>query len=130
MAGADQRPVSTCAFDVMWCSYCATESLQVTGHHLDLTAIFVGLLLGLTQGLCISTGCICQVSKLHEKTNSETSHLCFVHYLIQYTFFIFTVNLDKIATYFHNLLLYRICFVRDKTCSHLGSVPLLSLLHI
>lgn len=58
---------------VVWWTYCPAESLKITGHHLDLTPIFIGLLFGLTQGFSVSIGCICQVSKLCRKENSPTA---------------------------------------------------------
>lgn len=53
---------------VVWWTYCPTESLQVAGHHLDLPAVFIALLLGLAQGFCVPIGWICQIIKLCTQT--------------------------------------------------------------
>ncbi len=45
-------------------TYRSTKRFQVTGQALDLSTILVGLLLSLSQSLCVTVGCISQINKL------------------------------------------------------------------
>lgn len=104
---------------ILW-TYCATERLQVTGHHLDLTAILIGLLLGLAQGLCVSMGCICQVSKLC----TAAAVISGLHHVYNCTLFLFFPHTLHYTVDTNNMSGFTSQF------SDLGSVPLLRLLHV
>ncbi len=45
-------------------TYRSTKRFQVTGQALHLSTILVGLLLSLSQSLCVTVGCISQINKL------------------------------------------------------------------